>query len=67
MDFMTLVSYVLAIIETAALIAALVFVTKGMKEKKNATARKDYYIKAGLFVTVYLVLNVLRNSGMIGG
>lgn len=67
MDFMTLVSYVLAIIETAALIGALVFVTKGMKEKKNTAARKDYYTKAGLFVTVYLVLNVLRNFGVLGG
>lgn len=63
MDFMTLITYILAIVETAALLACLVFVTKGMKEKKDTAARKGYYRKAAIFVAVYLALNVLRNYG----
>jgi len=34
MDFLTLLSYILAIVETAALFATLVYVTRARHEKK---------------------------------
>ena len=73
MDFITILTYVMAIIETGALLMALVFVTKALKEKKanqgkkkSTPVDKSNYIKAGVFAFIYLVLNVIRNSGMIG-
>lgn len=74
MDVLTIVAYVLAMVETVALLMALVFLTRGMKEKKanrkskkqNVPVDKGNYIKAGIFGLIYLVLNVLRNSGILG-
>lgn len=76
MDFLTLLSYILAIVETGALIATLVYVTKAMHEKKtmrtkqgkkggkssdiSQTLIKGYYRNAGIFLFVYLLLNALR-------
>ena len=76
MDLLTLVSYILAIIETGALIATLVYVTRAMHEKKamrtkqgkkggkssdvSNTLIKGYYRYAGVFFFIYLALNVLR-------
>ena len=76
MDFLTLLSYILAIVETGALIATLVYVTKAMHEKKNVRTKqgkkggkssdisqaliKGYYRNAGIFLFVYLLLNALR-------
>lgn len=77
MDFLTLLSYFLAIVETAALIGTLVYVTRAMHEKKllRATQGKKgavskeqvdqtvklHYRNAGIFFTVYIVLNFIRN------
>ena len=61
MDFLTFLKYVLAIVETGALIGVLVFLTKAFKEKKDEKVRKSHYQKAIPFLLVYLVLNVLRN------
>lgn len=63
MDFITVITYMAAIVETAALLGALVFATRAMKEKKNEPAKKTAMKKAGIFLLVYLVLNILRNSG----
>ena len=63
MDVLTVLMYVAAIVETAALLGALVFATRAMKEKKNADAQKSAMKKAGIFICIYLVLNVLRNYG----
>lgn len=76
MDFLTLLSYILAIVETGALIATLVYVTKAMHEKKNVRTKqgkkggkssdisqtliKGYYRNAGIFLFIYLLLNALR-------
>ena len=76
MDFLTLLSYVLAIVETGALIATLVYVTKAMHEKKAMRTKQGkkggksgevskslisgYYRNAGIFFFVYLALNILR-------
>jgi hypothetical protein len=61
MDYQTLLKYVLAIVETGALIGVLVFLTKAFKEKKDEKVRKGYYTKALPFLLVYLALNLLRN------
>lgn len=61
MDFLTVLEYVLAIVETGALIGGLVFVTKAIKEKKDSSARKSRFTQGGIYLAVYLVLNLLRN------
>ena len=73
MDFLTILSYALAIIETGALLMALVFVTKISKEKKairqkkqNVPVDKSNYLKAAAFAIVYVVLNMIRAYGIIG-
>ena len=65
MDFLTLV---LGLVETGALLAALMFATVAMKAKKDkkkqaeaGPARK----KAGIAIVVYLILNLVRNHGTI--
>ena len=60
MDFLTVLKYVLAIVETGALIGALVFSAKGMKEHKNKELRKALLTKGGIFFVVYVVLNMIR-------
>ena len=61
MNFMTVLTYVMAIVETGALIGGLVFVTKAIKEKKNSDARRSHYMQGGIYLVVYLVLNLIRN------
>ena len=77
MDFLTILSYVLAVVETGALIATLIYVTRGMHEKKNQRKKQGKkggksneitqkavsacYRNAGIFFFIYIVLNVLRN------
>lgn len=63
MDFLTVITYVAAIVETAALLGALVFATRAMKAEKASQEKKDQMKKAGIFLFVYLVLNFLRNNG----
>ena len=52
--------YVLAIIETGALIGAMVFSAKGMREHKDKEVRKALLTKGGIFFAVYVVLNMVR-------
>jgi len=74
MDFLTVLSYVLACIETAALLMALVFATNAMKEKranqkskkKNVPVSKGNYTKAAVFALIYFALNFIRNSNLLG-
>ena len=77
MDFLTILSYVLAVVETAALLGVLVFVTRAMHENKIKRTRQGkkgaknndeieknvavYKRNALIFLAVYLVLNVFRN------
>ncbi len=83
MEFLTALSYVMAVLETAALIAAMIFLTRGLHEKKNQRAKQGKkggknseitqkaitacYQKAGLTFFVYLVLNVVRNYSGLFG
>ena len=77
MDFLTTLRYVLAVIETVALLGALIFAARALHEnklkrtqqgKKGAKSSTQidknvaaYKRNAGIFLFVYLVLNVVRN------
>lgn len=60
MDFLTVLKYILAVVETGALIGALVVSAKGMKEHKNKDRRKKLLMQAAIYFAVYIALNVLR-------
>ena len=60
MDFLTVLKYFLAVVETGALIGALVFSAKGLKEHKNKGARKSLLTQAMIYFIVYVLLNMLR-------
>ena len=52
---------VMAVVETAALVAALYFMTGVIREKKHTPAHKALQKKASICVIVFLLLNVIRN------
>lgn len=60
MDLLTVLKYVLAIVETGALIGALVFSAKGFRERKNKDARKSLLTQGVVYFSVYVVLNMIR-------
>ena len=76
MDFLTILSYILAVVETGALIGTLIYVTRAMQEKKIQRTRKGkkgsksdeliqkaikaYLRNAGIFFAIYLILNYIR-------
>ena len=60
MDFLTALKYLLAVVETGALIGALVSSAKGMRELKNKDVRKKLLTQALIYFGVYVVLNALR-------
>ena len=65
MDFLTLV---LGLVETGALLAALMYATVAMKAKKDKKKQAEVQPakrKAGIAIAVYLILNVIRNHGTI--
>ena len=77
MDFLTTLSYILAVIETGSLIAALVYAARAMHEKKIMRTRQGkkggknremtekaasvFYRNACIAFMVYLILNFIRN------
>ena len=54
-------STIIAIVETAALVAALYFMTGVIREKKHTPAHKALQKKASICIVVFLALNVIRN------
>ena len=42
MDFLTFLKYLLAVVETGALIGAMVTSAKGMKERRTKTQEKSF-------------------------
>lgn len=76
MDFLTILSYLLAVVETGALIGALIYVTQALQEKKIQRTKKGkkggksneqiekavktYSRNAAVFFVIYLVLNLIR-------
>ena len=57
---MDILSKILMLVETCALVFGLIFATKAIKAKDDAIARKAHYRRAGIYLIVYLLLNVLR-------
>lgn len=60
MDFLTVLKYLLAVVETGALIGALVLSAKGMREHRNKDTRKTLLTQAAIYFIVYIVLNMVR-------
>ena len=76
MDFLTILSYILAVVETGALIGALIYVTQALQEKKIQRTKKGknggksneqiekavktYSRNAAVFFVIYLILNIIR-------
>ena len=60
MEFFETLKFVLMIIETGALLGALIFSAKGIKERKNQSARKSLLTQGAIYFVVYVILNVLR-------
>lgn len=62
MDFMTVLKYVVMIIETGALIGGLTFLSRAFKERQNAMERKKLTIQGAIYAAVFVILNLLRNA-----
>ena len=62
MDWMKILYYAVAVIETAALLGALVFLTRAKKTDKNSPDRKKQMQKSIIFLVVFFVLTLLRNT-----
>ncbi len=60
MSFWEIVKFTLMIIETGALLGALIFSAKGIKEKKHQDVRKSLLTQGAIYFAVYIVLNFLR-------
>jgi hypothetical protein len=56
---MEIILKLMAIVETCALVFGLIFATKGIKAKDNAQERKTHYRRAGIYIGVFLLLNIL--------
>ena len=61
MEFQTMIIYVLSFAVIVTLISTLAFLTRAIKEKNNPAQKQVYFKKAGLYMVLYLLLNVLRN------
>ena len=60
MNFWETLKFALMIIETGALLGALIFSAKGIKERKNKNERKSLLTQGAIYFAIYVVLNVLR-------
>ena len=65
MDWKTVLNYAVAIVETAALLGALVFLTRAKKTDKNSPEKKKQTQKSVIFLVAFLVLTVLRNMYLV--
>ena len=64
MDFLTILSYVLAVVETGALIGALIYVTRALQEKKIQRTRKGKKGGKSEELVQKTVRVYLRNAGI---
>ena len=62
MEWMKVLYYAVAVIETAALLGALIFLTRAKKTDKNSPEKKKQTQKAVIFLVALFVLTVLRNT-----
>ena len=51
---------ILEAVVIVVLLLTMLFANKGIKEKKDKAVRKGHYQKAGIFLFLYLALNLLR-------
>ena len=65
MDWMTVLNYAVAAVETAALLGALVFITRAKKADKNSPEKKQQSRKSLIFLVAFVVLTVLRNTYLV--
>lgn len=65
MNWMTILNYTVAVIETAALLGALVFLTRAKKTDKNSPEKRKQTQKSVIFLVVFFVLTVLRNMYLV--
>lgn len=57
---MDVVIKILSIVQICALVFGLLYATKGIKTKNDEMVRKGHYRRAGIYIGVYLLMNVLR-------
>lgn len=57
---MDVVIKILSIVQIGALVFGLLYATKGIKTKNDEMVRKGHYCRAGIYIGVYLLMNVLR-------
>jgi len=62
MDWMTILTYGIALVETAALLGALIFITRASKSDKNSPEKKKQTQKAIIFIVFFLLLTTIRNT-----
>ena len=62
MDFTTIIPYVLFVLETAALIGALLFLTRAFKAKKKSPEKSWNLRIATLFIFLFLALKILGGA-----
>ena len=60
MDFLTVLKYFLAVVETAALIGAMIMSTRGLREREDKDAKSAMLKQAAIYFFVYIALNMLR-------
>ena len=58
MDFLTVIRTVLELIETAAMLGALVYITRGIRMRDNPPARRAMYIRGIVFTAIFVLLNI---------
>ena len=61
MDFQTIFMNILELIETAAMLGGLVYITRALRIKDDAALSKAMYLKGGGFMVLFAALNVLTN------
>ena len=62
MDWMSILYYAVAVVETVALLGALVFATKGKKADKHAPEKKKFTQLSVICIVAFVVLTTLRTT-----
>lgn len=62
MDWMSVLYYAVAVVETVALLGALVFATKGKKADKHAPEKKKFTQLSVICIVAFVVLTTLRKT-----
>ena len=62
MDWMTILNYAIAVVETGCLLGALIFITRASKAGKNSPEKKKQTQKAIIFIVFFLLLTAIRNT-----